>query len=165
VCFVIIKLYSLSKNIMPHIHEKIDFVVETFVVYQNKVLLRMHDKFKMWLSIGGHIELDEDPNQAAVREVKEEVGLDIKLYDGNKSTCPDTKEDKQLIPPIALSRHFVNPTHEHVCSTYFATATSDKVIPEKPTDEWKWVTKEELDTMDLLPFVSYYAKEALKRLS
>ena len=61
---------------MPHIHNKIDFTVEVFIVYDNKVLLRKHDKYGMWLSVGGHIELDEDSNQAALREVKEEVGLE-----------------------------------------------------------------------------------------
>jgi len=55
---------------MPHIHDKIDFTVEVFVVHQKAVLLRRHDKYKIWLSVGGHIELDEDPNQAAIREVK-----------------------------------------------------------------------------------------------
>ena len=55
---------------MPHIHEKIDFAVEVFVVHKNKVLLRKHDKYKTWLGVGGHIELDEDPNQVAIREVK-----------------------------------------------------------------------------------------------
>ena len=68
---------------MPHINNKIDFTVEVFIVYNNKVLLRKHDKYKIWLGVGGHIELDEDPNQAAVREVKEEVGLDIMLFDKN----------------------------------------------------------------------------------
>lgn len=149
---------------MPHIHEKIDFVVETFVVHKNKVLLRVHDKFKIWLSIGGHIELDEDPNEAAVREVKEEVGLDIKLYDDHQLFKGGDDKDKQLIPPVGLSRHFVNPTHEHICNTYFATSDSDTVIPEKETDVWKWVTKEELKTMDLLPYVRLYANKALEEL-
>ncbi len=35
-----------------------------------KVQLRKHDKYNIWLSVGGHIEPDEDPNQAAIREVK-----------------------------------------------------------------------------------------------
>lgn len=150
---------------MPHIHEKIDFVVETFIVHKDKVLLRLHDKFKIWLSIGGHVELDEDPNQAAVREVKEEVGLDIQLYDANQLYRYSDKEDRQLIPPVGLSRHFVNPTHEHVCHVYFATSESDNVIPEKPDDQWKWVRLEEIDGMGLKPNVAFYAKEALKRLS
>ena len=56
---------------MPHIHEKIDFTVGVFVVHKNKVLLRKHDKYHLWLDVGGHVELNEDPTEAAVREVKE----------------------------------------------------------------------------------------------
>lgn len=150
---------------MPHIHDKIDFVVEVFVVYQNKVLLRLHEKYKIWLSVGGHIELDEDPNQAALREVKEEVGLDIVLYDKNMLFRYTEKENKQLIPPIALGRHNISPTHEHVVSVYFATSDTDKVVPEKESDQWQWVSLEELANMKLRPDILFYAKEALSRLS
>jgi len=52
---------------MPHIHELIDFTSEVFIIFQGKVLLRKHDKFKIWLSVGGHVELNEDPNEAAPR--------------------------------------------------------------------------------------------------
>lgn len=54
---------------MPHIHEKIDFTVQAFVVHKNKVLLRKHDKHGVWVGVGGHIELDENPNEAILREV------------------------------------------------------------------------------------------------
>ena len=67
---------------MAHIHEKIDFTVEVFVVYQDKVLLRKHDKYGMWLSVGGHIELDEDPNETALREVKEVIEA-YEIWDGS----------------------------------------------------------------------------------
>lgn len=148
---------------MPHIHEKIDFVVETLVVYKDKVLLRKHDKYNIWLSVGGHIELNEDPNEAAVREVKEEVGLDIELVGLQDSS---SREDyKDLIPPIGLNRHRISPTHEHVCFIYFAKATSDKVIPEKETDEWKWCTLEEIDTLSpISEDIKYYAKRALQEV-
>ncbi len=150
---------------MPHLHEKIDFVVEVFVVHKNKVLLRLHEKYKIWLSVGGHIELDEDPNQAALREVKEEVGLDVKLYDKNLLFKHKEKDNKQLIPPIALGRHDISETHEHVVHVYFATSDTDEVIPEKVDDSWKWLTEAELDSMNLRPDILFYAKEALKRLS
>src|SRR5689334_5507619 len=122
---------------MPHIHEKIDFTVEVLIVHNGKVLLRKHDKYGIWLSVGGHIELDEDPNQAAIREVKEEVGLDIELVSVRSFDVPDF-ENRERIPPVGLNRHSVSPTHEHVTLIYFARSTSDNVIPEKPTDEWKW---------------------------
>ena len=43
---------------MSHIHEKIDFTAEVLVVFNGKVLLRMHNIYKMWLSVGGHVELE-----------------------------------------------------------------------------------------------------------
>lgn len=150
---------------MAHIHEKIDFVVEVFIIYNNKVLLRFHDKYKIWLSVGGHIELDEDPNQAALREVKEEVGLNVKLYDGNLLFRYEEKHNRQLVPPIALGRHSITQTHEHVVSIYFAVADTDEVIPERESDQWKWVGIDELKDMELKPDILFYAKEALSRLS
>ncbi len=88
---------------MPHIHEKIDFTVEVFIVFENKVLLRKHDKYKKWLSVGGHIELNEDPIQAALREVKEEVGLDVEIF--GKAQNLDEANYQELIPPRFLNRH------------------------------------------------------------
>ena len=48
-----------------HIHEKIDFTVAIFVVRDKNILLIHHRKLDKWLPLGGHIELDEDPEQAA----------------------------------------------------------------------------------------------------
>ena len=148
---------------MPHIHEKIDFTVEVFIVHKNKVLLRMHDKYNIWLSVGGHVELDEDPNQAAIREVKEEVGLDIELV-GNRNEMLDNKEYKELVPPRFLNIHSVSPTHRHITLYYFATTDSDQVTPEKQGDKWRWVTKDGLQEMDLQPNVRFHAKKALEEL-
>src|SRR3989344_8760909 len=98
------EVIQFQGNNMPHIHEKIDFTVEVFIVHKNKILLRMHDKYGIWLSIGGHIELHEDPVEAAIREVKEEVGLDIELDDKLR---PNYEKDEtiELIPPYFLNRH------------------------------------------------------------
>lgn len=46
---------------MPHIHEKIDFTVEVFIVYNNKVLLRKHDKYGIWLSVDGPMIMTNVP--------------------------------------------------------------------------------------------------------
>lgn len=151
---------------MGHIHEKIDFCVEVFIVYKDKVLLKKHKKFKdIWLSVGGHIELHEDPNQAALREVKEEVGLDVRLV-GVREQFDGTEGDyTDLVSPVALGKHRVNETHEHVVLVYFATSGSDAVVPEDEGAQWKWVTKEDLATMDLRPNVRNYAEAALDRLA
>lgn len=151
---------------MAHFNYYTDFTVEVFVVHQRKVLLRLHDKYKIWLSVGGHIEQNEDPNQAAIREVKEEVGLDIELYDGNKPFELSTNTYEELIPPYFLNIHSITESHRHIGLTYFASSTTDKVIPEKHTDVWKWLDREELILMkDLKPQILKYALKALDVIS
>ena len=155
---------------MPHIHDKIDFTAEAFVVCGDKVLLRLHDKFEIWLSIGGHIELDEDPLEAVVREVKEEVGLDIKIIGEAKGPMDGEDENrgyKYLIPPRYLGRHPVSNTHEHIVFVYFATSNTDVIKDSTNVHErsdTRWVNREELDKMELIPNVRFYAEEALKEL-
>ena len=62
---------------MSHIHPNgTDFVAEVYIVHNNKVLLRLHDKYKIWLAPGGHVEQDgvyEEPNSAGLREVLESL--------------------------------------------------------------------------------------------
>ncbi|MDP2656194.1 MAG: NUDIX domain-containing protein [bacterium] len=154
---------------MPHIHDKIDFVVETYIVYKNTVLLRKHDKYKMWLSVGGHIELHEDPNEAAVREVKEEVGLDVILHteEGRQPAFGDY--DQSLIPPQYLERHHINDIHEHIAFIYFATTQTNvlQLSAEEITEECRWFTKEELESNrdGITDKVQFYALKALEDLS
>ena len=151
---------------MPHIHEKIDFTVEVFIVHKDRVLLRMHDKYKKWLSVGGHIELNEDPIEAAVREIKEEVGLDVELV-GSQKIFEGVDHTRELLPPVALNRNRVSPTHEHVTFVYFARTDSAEIkaqYEDDKSEECRWCTKEDLPEMDLWPNVKAYALEALRRL-
>lgn len=151
---------------MPHIHEMIDFTAEVFIVFENKVLLRKHDKYHMWMSVGGHIELNEDPNEAALREVKEEVGLDVELF-GTVSQCYGGKEYRELIPPISMNRHRISPTHEHISLVFFARADTDvlKLSETEKTDACHWFTKDELLSYDLYESVRQSALDALELLS
>lgn len=152
---------------MPHIHDTIDFTVEVFVVYQHTVFLRKHDKYKLWLSVGGHIELDEDPNQAALREVKEEVGMDVTLA-GKIFHFNESENYKELIPPRFLNRHRIDEKHEHVTLVYFATADSNKITQgaHEVSEAYRWFTNEELDDphYGIRESIKYYAKAALKEL-
>lgn len=150
---------------MPHLHEKIDMTVDVLIVFKNKVLLRRHDKYNVWLPVGGHIELDEDPNQAAIREVKEEVGLDITLYRQIDGPMPLSANYTELIPPQFLNRHRINENHEHVDLIYFASSNSDRIIEgeTEKSNGVKWFSKEELDQNDdgISPNIIFYAQKAL----
>lgn len=142
--------------------KKIDLTVEVFIVFENKVLLRLHKKLNKWLSVGGHIEQYENPVEAAKREVMEEVGLEIELF-GHHSNIPDEDHYEHLLAPkfLAQVNNLENTKLVHV---YFAKAINNKVVLEKENDQVRWVGMKELDDMDIEPNIRFYAKEALKEL-
>jgi len=154
---------------MAHIHEKIDFTVSVYVVHENKVLLHIHKVLGIWLPPGGHIELDEDPNEAAVREAKEETGLDIELI-GEAHSYDSPYNARELIPPRFLNRHFFDEshTHEHVNLCYFARSKNGAdARHEVEGGEVRWFTREEIERNEegIVPDVRVHALAALAELS
>src|SRR3989441_10239519 len=74
---------------------RLELVVAGCVVRNGKILLVWHKKNKEWLPPGGHIEQNESPNAAVLREVKEETGLVVAFMDRPKS--PSKYISKQLV--------------------------------------------------------------------
>ena len=119
--------------------------------------------------MGGHIELNEDPNQAAVREVKEEVNLDIVLENSLQTFQRSESDYKELIPPYFLNRHRVSDSHEHITLTYFAKTNTNNIMQlskSEQSSDCRWFTNNELESLEDLPKnVKYYAQKALSVLS
>lgn len=148
---------------MPHIHENIDFVVSIYIVYKNTVLLVFHKQHQRWLPVGGHIELDEDPEQALFREVKEECGLDIEIL-GTKPSL-ESPGNIFLFAPAYLDIHDISPTHRHIGMEYFARSKSaDAVLADREHEAIRWFTKKELadSRYHILPQIRFLAEEALR---
>lgn len=159
---------------MPHIHTgpgEIDRTVVVFIVHvpSKRVLLRHHDKYPMILPPGGHIENTQTAPEAALAEAKEEVGLDITLWNGNQFVDYEDEGYTELVPPMALNIHFITPEHRHEAYVYFATAeTTDIVEPEgrERSRGCFWLTKEDLlARKDLQQRIKQYALKALETLA
>lgn len=117
----------------------------------------------MWLPVGGHIELDEDPEEALFREVKEECGLDIELI--GKKPKFSYSSAKFFVTPEYMDIHSINENHSHIALEYFAKAKSDTVkLSDGEHDEIRWFTKSDLSKVkyDIHPAVKFLAEKALK---
>lgn len=148
---------------MPHIHEKYDYTITVFIVYGNKVLLVNHPRYGKWIPMGGHIELDEDPEEALYREIKEETGLETEILAERPSVVsPGTKF---LPTPNYMDVHEANPPHKHISLTYFAKAVNDNHVLSDEHDDMKWFTAEELEdpVYNLSASVKFYAVKALEK--
>jgi 8-oxo-dGTP pyrophosphatase MutT (NUDIX family) len=151
---------------VAHIHEKIDFTVAVFIVQDAKVLLVHHRKLDKWLPIGGHIELDEDPEQAARREAREESGFEVELVgDRPPTTEPGTRA---LIAPRFLDIHRISDTHEHIGMIYWARPLHGALaLAEAEHHDICWRGADELDSLapPMSSAVKWYCRKAIEELS
>ena len=150
---------------MAHIHEKIDFTVAIFVVEKNRILLVHHRKLDKWLPLGGHIELDEDPEQAALREAKEESGIDVELLGERPPTSG--VGTRALIAPRFLDIHRINETHEHIGMIYWARPGSGNLLlAEEEHHDIRWCSAEELEQLrpTISAAVKWYCLKALAEI-
>lgn len=67
-----------------------------------KIYLGHHIKADDWIPPGGHIEIGETPIDAAIREMKEELGVEIKSSD----ITPFSLTVKQIIRPGKCLTHY-----------------------------------------------------------
>lgn len=136
-----------------------------YVVYNNKVLLHRHKKYNTLFPLGGKMNEEEVPHETAIREVYEESGLEIKLY--NRDSKLALGRVVQLHSPMHTLLENVGHEVENIDFIYFARAFSNEVRPQiGESKELYWFTKEEIESNDnIKPHVKVMALDALRILS
>ncbi|MGH8882874.1 MAG: NUDIX domain-containing protein, partial [Stackebrandtia sp.] len=59
-----------------------------------------HPRLGKWMLPGGHVEPDENPAEAALREVAEETGLTARFLPGPGLDEPDGADEPSVIAPL-----------------------------------------------------------------
>ena len=135
------------------------FTVAVFVVRDGKVLLHHHRKLGMWLPPGGHIEKDELPDDAALREVLEETGLEVELVGERRE---DVLDPVQLRRPAGVQLENIGPGHQHIDLIYFARPTnSTEIRDEFSEDKVGWYAPEDWDETAVNAEVRGWCERAL----
>jgi 8-oxo-dGTP pyrophosphatase MutT (NUDIX family) len=119
------------------------FTATAYVIQHSKVLLIPHPKLKKWLPAGGHLEANETPAQAALREVYEETGLVVEIIK-EEHLWIDRWNAKSLERPYMCLLENIPPHgcfgfHQHIDFIYVA-----KPIGGVLKDEARWFSLEEI---------------------
>jgi 8-oxo-dGTP pyrophosphatase MutT (NUDIX family) len=145
------------------------FTATTYVVNAGATLLHRHPGLSMWLPPGGHVDRDELPHETALREVREETGLDAALVAERDDIESDTVEPLPKPRHVQLADvnvHAGGVGHQHVDLVFYARAESRTVDPaedEVSADGWEWFTPDDLREDDRLdPDVSEIGRRAIE---
>ena len=128
------------------------FTVTGFVVHGDKTLLLWHPLLHMWVPPGGHIEPNEDPEEALVREIREETGLEAQpIVEGERLGVPYPREIAAPVTILVEDSAEPGSAHTHVDLIYFCKAVGEP--PELRQDEshLTWVSESQLRENKPLP--------------
>jgi ADP-ribose pyrophosphatase YjhB (NUDIX family) len=126
------------------------FTATVYVVNDGAAALHYHPKLEIHIPPGGHVDRDELPHEAGLRETREEIGLEPTLLDDTDAvgapagrTLPTPRE--QMLYDIDTDGEDV--FHQHVDHVYFATVPSREIDPapgEAGVEAWDWYDRDEL---------------------
>ncbi len=118
------------------------FTVSGFVSQDGRTALHRHPRLGIWLPPGGHIEADEDPIQAVLREVLEETGLAVEVI----PTGPrwGAEPPGQLQAPVKIGVYDIPKDgglaepHQHIDLIYFTRPLEAGANLPDDGHDWTW---------------------------
>ncbi|MGH2534201.1 MAG: NUDIX hydrolase [Thermomicrobiales bacterium] len=139
-----------------------DFTVAVLVVHDGRVLLHWHRKLARWLPPGGHIEPDELPDEAALREVREETGVEATLLPAHGLDLDHPGLPRQLCRPAGIQLEEITPGHQHIDLIYFATAADPTITVAD--DSVGWHGSDQWPTLGLTEEVAAWCAAAVEEV-
>lgn len=126
------------------------FTVTAFVSARGRTLLHWHRKVGLWLPPGGHIEPNETPIEAVLREALEETGMQVEIVP-TAPTFPYLDPPQLPVPATIMIepiRSFGGEAAHHHMDLIYFTRPRDLESAEQPATpegSWRWITRAELE--------------------
>ena len=146
------------------------FTATVYIVNDGATALHHHRRLGICIPPGGHVDRDELPHEAGLREVREETGLDATLVADVADVNAPAGEP--LPQPAHMMLYDINVHddgtvgHQHVDHVYFAHVDGRDIAPDRDdeveSEVWNWYTAEELRASDVDPDTVQIGAEAIE---
>jgi 8-oxo-dGTP pyrophosphatase MutT (NUDIX family) len=129
------------------------FVASVYIIAKERVLLIYHRKLQKWLPAGGHVDPNELPSEAAIREAFEETGMEVELL-SDEHLWVDRWNAKSFPRPFLclleeIPAYKEQPAHQHIDNVYIGrTIGGHEKINETETEGLRWFSWEEIQDLE-----------------
>ncbi|MCL1790389.1 MAG: NUDIX domain-containing protein [Peptococcaceae bacterium] len=117
----------------------------------NEFLMIKHKKQRVWLPPGGHVEDNELPDEAVLREIYEETGVRAALIPYRHGLSVAKENCRELVRPFTVLLEDIekNGTHNHIDLVYLCRALNeDLTFRDAETDGVGWFSYERLEKLE-----------------
>ncbi len=106
-----------------------------------------HPKLKSWMPPGGHLEENEDHETAALREIREELGISsgFFLQPSHIDLHPIDERARVMLHPYCILEEKIEEGHFHLDFIFYAI-TSEGSLKSPELHELRWMNLEEIKT-------------------
>lgn len=134
---------------------------------ERKILMILHNKLHVWLPPGGHIDENELPDDAVLREIFEETGIKASIISTRNDLFISNEHCRELELPFVILLEDIegNGAHNHIDMVYLCKAINEELVPqETEINGIGWFTFEEILKLNTYDNVIKTVSKAVKYL-
>jgi ADP-ribose pyrophosphatase YjhB (NUDIX family) len=145
------------------------FTATVYIIEDHSTLFIYHKKLRKWLPPGGHLHPNETPSEGALREAKEETGLEIELINQENVWIERWNAKSIPRPYMCLLEEIPafgeQSAHRHIDMIYLAKPSGGcETLNRDETEGLRWFTLEEMEELESDVEIFEETKETVRQI-
>jgi len=132
---------------------------------KKEILMIKHNKLQVWLPPGGHVNENELPDDAVLREILEETGITANIISFQQDLPLSSDACRELERPFAVLLEDIegNGVHNHIDMIYLCEASNDELqLQKSEVNDVGWFSYEQLKLLETFENVSKTISRAVE---
>jgi len=135
---------------------------------KKQVLMIFHKKLNVWLPPGGHVEENELPDNAVLREIFEETGIKAEILPTKQVLNSTDGRCRELVRPFTILLEDIegDGTHNHIDLIYLCVAMNEELIIDKSeASDIGWFSFEQIVDLETFENVKQIIQKAAQKVT